>query len=164
MNFVDGKGDLFYNRFILKKGWKLTVIKKAIAFATKAHEGQMRKGTTRPFITHPLEVAQIVSTMTEDKEVICAAILHDTIEDCEGITKEILEAEVPYTRVLAFNEKGREILKEAKKQTAFLNAGERTEAPYWQLEQRCGSLYGLFCVDAPEAPDAETTQRIYYQK
>ncbi len=88
MNFVDGKGDLFYNRFILKKGWKLTVIKKAIAFATKAHEGQMRKGTTRPFITHPLEVAQIVSTMTDDKEVICAAILHDTIEDCEGVTEE----------------------------------------------------------------------------
>lgn len=66
------------------------MIKKAIAFATKAHEGQMRKGTTRPFITHPLEVAQIVSTMTDDKEVICAAILHDTIEDCEHITEEII--------------------------------------------------------------------------
>ena len=90
-----------------------------------------------------------------DRMVMCAFL---------GITKEILEAEVPYIRVLAFNEKGREILKEAKKQTAFLNAGERTEDPYWQLEQRCGSLYGLFCVDAPEAPDAETTQRIYYQK
>ena len=77
----------------LKKGRKLTVIKKAIAFATKAHEGQMRKGTTRPFITHPLEVAQIVSTMTEDKEVICAAILHDTIEDCEGVTEDNIREE-----------------------------------------------------------------------
>ena len=63
---------------------------KAIAFATRAHEGQVRKGTTRPFIQHPLEVGEIVATMTEDEEVISAAILHDTIEDCEGITEEIL--------------------------------------------------------------------------
>ena len=64
------------------------MIDRAIAFATKAHEGQVRKGTSRPFIQHPLEVGKIVSTMTEDEEVISAAILHDTIEDCEGITQE----------------------------------------------------------------------------
>ena len=69
------------------------MIEKAISFATKAHEGQVRKGTTRPFIMHPLEVGKIVATMTEDEEVICAAILHDTIEDCEGITEEILAKE-----------------------------------------------------------------------
>lgn len=64
------------------------MIQKAIAFATEAHKGQFRKGSTRPFIVHPLEVGKIVSTMTEDEEVISAAILHDTIEDCEGITQE----------------------------------------------------------------------------
>ena len=67
------------------------MIEKAIAFATQAHKGQVRKGTKRPFISHPLEVGRIVAGMTEDEEVICAAILHDTIEDCEGITKEVLE-------------------------------------------------------------------------
>lgn len=61
------------------------MIEKAIAFATRAHEGQFRKGTTRPYIIHPLEVGNIVATMTDDEEVICAAILHDTIEDCEGV-------------------------------------------------------------------------------
>ena len=66
------------------------MIDKAIAFATQAHEGQVRKGTSRPFILHPLEVGKIVASMTEDQEVISAAILHDTIEDCEGITEEIL--------------------------------------------------------------------------
>lgn len=66
------------------------MIEKAIVFATQAHEGQFRKGADRPFILHPLEVGEIVSTMTEDEEVICAAILHDTIEDCEGITGEII--------------------------------------------------------------------------
>ena len=66
------------------------MIEKAIAFATKVHEGQVRKGTSRPFILHPLEVGKVVASMTEDEEVISAAILHDTIEDCEGITEEIL--------------------------------------------------------------------------
>ncbi len=64
------------------------MIEKAIDFATRAHEGQFRKGTTRPYIVHPLEVGKIVATMTDDEEIISAAILHDTIEDCEGVTKE----------------------------------------------------------------------------
>lgn len=69
------------------------VVEKAIAFATQAHEGQFRKGTTRPFIVHPLEVGQIVATMTEDEEIISAAFLHDTIEDCEGVTREMIREE-----------------------------------------------------------------------
>lgn len=66
------------------------MINKAIAFATQAHEGQLRKGTTRPFILHPLEVGTIVASMTGDEEIISAAILHDTIEDCDGITEDII--------------------------------------------------------------------------
>jgi len=69
------------------------VIEKAIAFATKAHEGQVRKGTSRPFILHPLEVGEIVASMTDDEEVISAAILHDTIEDCEEVTEDMLREE-----------------------------------------------------------------------
>ena len=68
-------------------------VDKAIAFATKAHEGQFRKGTTRPYIVHPLEVGDIVASMTQDEEIISAAVLHDTIEDCSDITEEILEKE-----------------------------------------------------------------------
>ena len=55
--------------------------------AEKAHEGQFRKGTKRPYIVHPLEVAKIVSTMTDDEEIISAALLHDTLEDCRQVTK-----------------------------------------------------------------------------
>lgn len=66
------------------------MIDEAIEFATKAHAGQFRKGTKRPYIVHPVEVADIVATMTQDEEIICAAVLHDTIEDCEGITEEVL--------------------------------------------------------------------------
>ena len=69
------------------------MVNRAIEFATKAHTGQLRKGTKRPFILHPLEVGKIVASMTDDEEVICAAILHDTIEDCEGVTEETIASE-----------------------------------------------------------------------
>mgnify|MGYP001202379726 CR=1 FL=1 len=67
------------------------MINEAIEFAAKAHEGQLRKGTKKPYIVHPIEVSEIVSAMTDDEEVICAAVLHDTIEDCRGITKDVLK-------------------------------------------------------------------------
>ena len=89
-----------------------------------------------------------------DRMVMCAFL---------GITKDMLEAPVPYTRVLAFNDTGRGILKEARKTGVFLNAGERAEHPYWELEQRCGDLYGLFRVDGIEPPGIEENRRIYYQ-
>lgn len=69
------------------------MINRAIEFATRAHEGQFRKGTKRPYIVHPVEVGDIVSAMTTDEEIISAAVLHDTIEDCEGVTEEVLVRE-----------------------------------------------------------------------
>ena len=67
------------------------MLDKAIAFAVDAHSGQLRKGTNTPYIVHPMEAASIVSTMTDDREVIAAAVLHDTLEDCEGISYEQLQ-------------------------------------------------------------------------
>jgi len=63
--------------------------KKAIEFATEAHEGQFRKYTGEPYITHPIAVAEIVKTVTDDKEMIAAAILHDTVEDCDICLNDI---------------------------------------------------------------------------
>lgn len=69
------------------------MVKRAVEFAKKAHEGQFRKGTKRPYIMHPMEVSDIVATMTEDEELIAAALLHDTVEDCEGITGDVIRKE-----------------------------------------------------------------------
>ena len=77
-----------------------------------------------------------------------------------GISGEMLEADVPYTRVLAFTETGRAILKEAKKTGTYINAGEKYDHPYWNMEKRCADLYGLFAVTAPEPPGAEEKRRI----
>ena len=72
---------------------EIRMINKAREFATKAHEGQVRKGTNRPYIVHPIEVGDIVSSMTQDAEVISAALLHDTIEDCEHVSRMLLAEE-----------------------------------------------------------------------
>ena len=50
---------------------------RAIIYTVIAHEGQLRKGTELPYILHPLEAASIAGTMTNDEEVIAAAVLHD---------------------------------------------------------------------------------------
>lgn len=57
------------------------MIKQAAEFAELAHRGAVRKGTSIPYITHPLETAVIVSMLTSDPELIAAALLHDTLED-----------------------------------------------------------------------------------
>ena len=44
------------------------MIEKAVKFAIKAHEGQFRKGSTIPYITHPLEVCTIVSLITDNED------------------------------------------------------------------------------------------------
>lgn len=69
------------------------MINKAIAFAVKAHKGQPRKGTEIPYIFHPLEVGMIVSRITDDEEVIAAAVLHDTVEDCDAVTLDDIRRE-----------------------------------------------------------------------
>ena len=62
---------------------------KAIIFATKAHSGSFRKGTKTPYIVHPLEAAAIVATITNDEEVLAAAVLHDVVEDTEFGVEDI---------------------------------------------------------------------------
>ena len=67
----------------------MTLLDEAIIFAVQAHSGQFRKGTNRPYILHPLEAAAIVASMTDDLEVIAAAVLHDTMEDANVSLAEI---------------------------------------------------------------------------
>ena len=62
---------------------------RATAFATRAHEGQTRKWTGEPYIVHPLAVAQYVAEFYEtdgddvNGDYICAALLHDVLEDTD---------------------------------------------------------------------------------
>ena len=59
---------------------ELEKLQRAYEFAEKAHAGQCRK-TGEPFIAHPVEVALILADLRMDIDSLCAALLHDTVED-----------------------------------------------------------------------------------
>lgn len=85
-----------------------------------------------------------------DRMILCAFL---------GLTARDLQALPPYTRILAFNSRGRSILREHPE---FRNAGEAVEDPYWLTEQRCGRLYGLFRTEGIDPPDLEKQRRVKY--
>ena len=88
-----------------------------------------------------------------DRMVMCAFL---------GISQEMIGASAPYARLLAFNDKGRSILRKHKDSFPVVNAGEATQDSYWDLERRCGNLYGLFCAGNPEPPCPEENRRVVY--
>ena len=90
-----------------------------------------------------------------DRMVMCAFL---------GITRETMAMEIPYSRILGFSDRGRQLLNTAKKNRILLNPGEAFPHPYWELEKRCGDLYGLFCTEAPEPPGVEERRRVYYRR
>lgn len=67
------------------------LIKKAKNYARVAHEeiDQRRKYTNEPYIVHPAAVAKLVSMVTDDVEMICAAWLHDVVEDTNRTLADI---------------------------------------------------------------------------
>jgi len=72
------------------------VINHALAFAAKHHDRQVRKGTKLPYLTHPANVAIILSRYGRDNDTVVAGILHDVIEDCvrDGYTSEMFEQRI----------------------------------------------------------------------
>lgn len=53
------------------------------------YQGKVRKFKSVPYILHPMEVAQILSTMSDDQELIAAGMLHDVVEDTDGTMEEV---------------------------------------------------------------------------
>ena len=67
-------------------------IEKAYKFAQVCHEGQFRKSGD-PYFVHCEEVALILASLYCDGTTIVSGLLHDTVEDCSGITNEVIERE-----------------------------------------------------------------------
>lgn len=81
-----------------------------------------------------------------DRMILCAFL---------GLKQDDLGVLPEKIRVLAFNDRGRNVLHGCD---CFVNAGEAVE----ETEQRIGSLYGLFCLNGTEPPDVEERRRIIY--
>jgi (p)ppGpp synthase/HD superfamily hydrolase len=71
-------------------------INHAFAFAAKHHDQQVRKGTRLPYLTHPANVAVILTRYGRDEDTVVAGILHDVIEDCvrSGYTSDALRSRI----------------------------------------------------------------------
>ena len=69
----------------------MTLVSDAMIFATQSHDGALRKGTNLPYIVHPAEVAAIAATLTDDPQILAAALLHDVMEDCGVSESELTE-------------------------------------------------------------------------
>ena len=70
-----------------------TMVLRAISFAARQHEGQLRKDGQTPYIAHPLRVLTIMATVfgVKDPELLAAAVLHDTIEDTTTDRDDLIE-------------------------------------------------------------------------
>lgn len=73
-------------------GNSLAVFVKAVAFAADKHRNQRRKDVeASPYINHPIALANVLANEggVDDVTVLCAAVLHDTIEDTETTSEEL---------------------------------------------------------------------------
>lgn len=64
------------------------LVEKAVAFATQAHKGQKRR-SGEPYIVHPLLVSCIVSYFGGDEVMVCAALMHDVVEDTDFTLEDV---------------------------------------------------------------------------
>ena len=67
------------------------LLNEAVKFAADAHASWCRKGTRLPYIVYPMEAAAICASLTDDAEVLAAAVLHDVVEDAHVPVCELEE-------------------------------------------------------------------------
>lgn len=78
----------FFNLISSSDTWSLPCIKRAYEYAEVMHHNQSRK-SGEPYIIHPLNVAYTVALMSADTNTVCAALLHDVLEDTKATKKEL---------------------------------------------------------------------------
>lgn len=73
----------------MSKAQRRDNFERALEFAMQAHKGQVRKGSSVPYIFHPIETALIAMSLTRDQDIILASLFHDIIEDTRYSAKDI---------------------------------------------------------------------------
>jgi len=144
-------------------------INHALAFAAKHHDQQVRKGTRLPYLTHPANVAIILTRYGRDEETVLAGILHDVVEDCvrEGVTRgmpidriaekfgtDVLES-VMQVSERRFDDDGVELSWDERKDDYLARLADANERARWvcaadKVHNASTSLSDLARTDFPE--------------
>lgn len=122
------------------------------------------EGLWRKFMHAARQEATVESILSTTKSKRYTRTRLDRMLMCAflGITEADLAQPVPYVRALAFNDRGRKILRQAREHLPVLNIGQAADDPYAALEKRCDDLYGLFCTADPQPPGANAAYRVSY--
>jgi len=124
------------------------------------------EGLWRKLMTNARKYATLEEIITATKSKRYTRTRLDRMVMCAflGITAADLSVSAPYTRVLAFNDTGRQLLKAARQSGDFPNIGETVDSPYQALEALAERLYSLFCTDQKEPPYPADSRRVCYRK
>jgi (p)ppGpp synthase/HD superfamily hydrolase len=145
-------------------------INHAFAFAAKHHDRQVRKGTRLPYLTHPANVAVILTRYGRDEDTVVGGILHDVIEDCvrESWTREMLEDRIAskfgdgvLQLVLAvtrrrLDDDGVELSREEARADYLHRLGTASDAARWVCAADKVHLVGTLLADVRRTIDAHT--------
>lgn len=121
----------------------MNLIIKAAQFAETAHKGQVRKYTNAPYITHPARVAtryMLLPTATE--EGVCAAWLHDVVEDCGVNPNEIERFISVWAMQLVV-----ELTNVSKVNMPTSNRATRKRADCERLAKASATAHTIKCID-----------------
>lgn len=145
-------------------------INHAFAFAAKHHDRQVRKGTRLPYLTHPANVAVILTRYGRDEETVIAGILHDVAEDCvrDGWTRDMLEQRIGskfgprvLETVLAVTKRrvdddGVELSREEVRADYLERLGTASETAHWVCAADKVHNAGSILADLRRTIDADT--------
>ena len=146
-------------------------INHAFAFAAKHHDREVRKGTRLPYLTHPANVAIILTRYDQDEETVVAGILHNVIDDCvragwghielDDRIGEKFGAEMLATALAVvarkLDDEGNDLDKEEQRADQLMRIRSASERSRWLLSADLVHNGSTILADLRRTVDAEAT-------
>ena len=140
-------------------------LQQAVAFAARAHQGQLRKDGRTPYASHPFRVCLVAAQVfgVHDPEILAAAVLHDTIEDTTTDYDDIVAAfgrnVAEWVRLLSKDKRLPEAEREEEYMRGLVSAGWQVQV--LKLADIYDNLSDLDQLPAERRPQSLTRMRFY---